>query len=220
MSNTVVIKDSGQRDQEITRRRQPQQERAKDSIERILDAAAALLVEEGLQAFNTNAVADRAGVNIGTLYRYYGDKNAILIDLYARHGSEIQAWLDAMADHLAQAESVGAWAESLVSGYLELRQRWPERSMIRRVCHLVPELSQAERLVDDAVARSLGEGIHRRFAGLSEERCRLAAFAIMATVENIADVSLLNEGDDLGQTLEEVPVVIMSYLNALNPEAA
>ena len=216
----MVIKDSGRQDPEITRRRQPQQERAKDSIERILDAAAELLVEDGLQAFNTNAVADRAGVNIGTLYRYYRDKNAILIDLYARHGAEIQAWLDAMADHLAQTESIQDWAEAFVAGSLELRRQWPERSMIRRVCHLVPELAQAERLVDDAVAESLGEGIHRRFEGLSKERCRLAAFAIMATVENIADVSLLNEGDDLSHTVEEVPVVVMSYLNALNPEAA
>lgn len=47
----------------------------------ILEAAAQILEAGGLGAFTTNAVAERAGVSIGTLYQYFADKNAVLLAL-------------------------------------------------------------------------------------------------------------------------------------------
>ena len=47
----------------------------------ILEGAAQILEAGGLAAFTTNAVAERAGVSIGTLYQYFADKNAILLAL-------------------------------------------------------------------------------------------------------------------------------------------
>jgi AcrR family transcriptional regulator len=47
----------------------------------ILEATAQILEAGGLPAFTTNAVAERAGVSIGTLYQYFADKNAILLAL-------------------------------------------------------------------------------------------------------------------------------------------
>lgn len=59
-------------------RQAPQQERSRASIDFILDAATQVLERDGEAGFNTNAVAERAGVSIGTLYRYFPDKQAIL----------------------------------------------------------------------------------------------------------------------------------------------
>ena len=47
----------------------------------ILEGAAQILEAGGLAAFTTNAVAERAGVSIGTLYQYFADKNALLLAL-------------------------------------------------------------------------------------------------------------------------------------------
>jgi AcrR family transcriptional regulator len=44
----------------------------------ILEGAAQILEAGGLAAFTTNAVAERAGVSIGTLYQYFSDKNALI----------------------------------------------------------------------------------------------------------------------------------------------
>ncbi len=60
------------------KRRIPRQARAAETVAAILEAAAQVLEAGGLPALTTNAVAERAGVSIGTLYQYFADKSAIL----------------------------------------------------------------------------------------------------------------------------------------------
>ncbi len=60
-------------------RRSPRQARARATIAAILEAAARILEERGLDGFTTNHVAERAGVGIATLYQYFPDKDAIVL---------------------------------------------------------------------------------------------------------------------------------------------
>jgi len=62
----------------VIKRRIPRQARAAETVAAIREAAAQVLEAGGLAAFTTNAVAERAGVSIGTLYQYFADKDAIL----------------------------------------------------------------------------------------------------------------------------------------------
>ena len=67
-------------------RRQPQRRTSEQIVEAILDAAAELIGETGnLVAVTTNHVAERAGVSIGSLYRYFPDKESIVAALDSRH---------------------------------------------------------------------------------------------------------------------------------------
>lgn len=52
-------------------RRDPAQERSRQTVDAIVEAAGRLLVEHGRLGVTTNAVAERAGVSIGSLYQYY-----------------------------------------------------------------------------------------------------------------------------------------------------
>jgi AcrR family transcriptional regulator len=60
-------------------RRRPRQARSRATWEAILEAASQILERRGPAALTTNAVAERAGVSIGTLYQYFADKRAILV---------------------------------------------------------------------------------------------------------------------------------------------
>ncbi|QHY94682.1 Fatty acid metabolism regulator protein [Streptomyces sp. S4.7] len=55
-------------------RRAPVQRRSAARLARILDACAELLDETGYEELSTRAVADRAGVPIGSVYRFFGNK--------------------------------------------------------------------------------------------------------------------------------------------------
>ena len=66
-------------------RKTPVQRRSKLTVGYILDAAAYILAKDGLEGFTTNRIAERAGVNISSLYQYFPDKMAILEALQRRH---------------------------------------------------------------------------------------------------------------------------------------
>jgi AcrR family transcriptional regulator len=103
-----------------TKRRTPRQTRAEETVAAILEAAAQVLEGGGLAAFTTNAVAERAGVSIGTLYQYFADKQALLRALAE---SEIRRTITAVATALqgdAQAtgeQRVRAMVRALVNAF-------------------------------------------------------------------------------------------------------
>ena len=57
---------------------QPQQQRSKAQLAAIEKAARSILHTVGRDRFTTGQVAAAAGVSIGTIYRYFPDKVAIL----------------------------------------------------------------------------------------------------------------------------------------------
>ncbi|MEU1486134.1 TetR/AcrR family transcriptional regulator [Streptomyces sp. NPDC005752] len=71
-------------------RRVPVQQRSADRLARILDAGAALLDEAGYEQLSTRAVADRAGVPIGSVYRFFPNKRA-LVDALAERNLAVYA---------------------------------------------------------------------------------------------------------------------------------
>jgi AcrR family transcriptional regulator len=72
-------------------RRQPVQERSRETVARLLDAAAAIIDEGGVEAATTRAIAERAGVAYPSLYRFYADREEILDQLLERHLADLDA---------------------------------------------------------------------------------------------------------------------------------
>lgn len=79
-------------------RRAPSQKRSQERVERMLDAARALISQGGSDAMRMGEVAERAGVSIGSLYQYFPDKGAIIRTLAERYNAEGRACI---ADGLA-----------------------------------------------------------------------------------------------------------------------
>lgn len=63
---------------QVVARRAPTQKRAQRTRMLILETAAQMLEDGGLEQFNTNRLAERSGFSVGTLYQYFADKHAIL----------------------------------------------------------------------------------------------------------------------------------------------
>jgi len=66
-------------------RKRPRQQRSQMTVDAITQAAAYILVKFGWERLTTNAVAERAGVNISSLYQYFPNKEAIVAELQRRH---------------------------------------------------------------------------------------------------------------------------------------
>jgi AcrR family transcriptional regulator len=74
----------------IALRKRPSQQRSQDTMDAVLEAAAQVLEAGGLRGFNTNAVAARAGVSIGSLYQYFPGKDAVMAALVRREAARFE----------------------------------------------------------------------------------------------------------------------------------
>jgi AcrR family transcriptional regulator len=78
----------------IKPRKVPQQTRSRRTREEILEATAHLLNRHALEEVSTNHIARKTGISIGTLYKYYPNKDSILADLsrtYMQKDAELVA---------------------------------------------------------------------------------------------------------------------------------
>ena len=83
-------------------RKTPAQERARATVDAILEAGAYILIKYGWEEFTTNRVAERAGVNIASLYQYFPNKESIVSELQRRH---IEKGRHASPDVIQQLQS-------------------------------------------------------------------------------------------------------------------
>ena len=64
----------------------------------ILEAAEAVLAEEGLALARIDAIATRAGVSVGTLYNHFGDRDGIIKAVLHHHHHIVLGGLQAVLD--------------------------------------------------------------------------------------------------------------------------
>ncbi|PSB04154.1 TetR/AcrR family transcriptional regulator [Merismopedia glauca] len=101
-------------------RRQPKQQRGRERVDKILDAAAAVFDEVGYEAASTHKIAAKAGTAIGSLYQFFPDKAAIFQAMELRHVERVKAF----------------WAETNTPEIVQL----PLRQMINAIASAVAEL--------------------------------------------------------------------------------
>jgi AcrR family transcriptional regulator len=84
----------------LSPRKTPRQERSRATVEALLEATTDILIREGYTKLTTNRIAERAGVNIASLYQYFPGKEAIVAELRRRHGADQRAALrQVLAEH-------------------------------------------------------------------------------------------------------------------------
>ena len=134
-----------QADESIERRRIPVQRRAQVSVQRILDTAGILLDEVGLERVTTELIAERAGVNVATVYKYFPNKHAVLAELYRTH---YEPRLEHFNGVMAVIAAGGDWRRAIDEG-LDLstrdRQSRPGNLSIRLAVRSSPPLQRLEQ---------------------------------------------------------------------------
>ena len=86
---TEVLDDKGLKQPDARVSRAPVQKRGQQRVEAILDAAEAVFGEMGVDAATTNAIAERAGASVGSLYHFFANKDAILWALTERYAEAV-----------------------------------------------------------------------------------------------------------------------------------
>jgi AcrR family transcriptional regulator len=105
------------------------QRRSAERLTRILDACADLLDEVGYDALSTRAVAARAGVPIGSVYRFFGNKRAMADALAQRN---LERYAERVTERLKAAAN-GDWraaVDAVLDEYLLMKRTAPGFSLV------------------------------------------------------------------------------------------
>jgi AcrR family transcriptional regulator len=199
-----------QRQQRISLRKMPRQERSRATLEALLEATADILVRHGYAKLTTNRIAERAGVNIASLYQYFPGKEAIVAELRRRHGTEQRA-----AVRNALLERRGSDLESTVrvlvsmgvaahAGAPELHRVFTEELPALRVA----DISSVDPAIFDEFRRFL------RAAAADVPDTELAMWMVATIAGAVIHRAAVERPDDLrrGLITEELTTVLCRYL--------
>jgi AcrR family transcriptional regulator len=82
---------------------EPQRDVGRQRVAELLQAAAAVIEERGFEAATMAEIAARADAKIGSLYRFFPNKDAVAEALMRRYAEALQAEYDAIHAHAADA---------------------------------------------------------------------------------------------------------------------
>jgi AcrR family transcriptional regulator len=188
-------------------RRRAKQERARETIGVVLEAAAQVLQRDGYARATTNRIAAAAGVSVGTIYQYFANKDAIFDALIRREIDGLQALL-----RVARPDPREPLADVLRRLGSALVQSRPGAPALYRSLEHVPNALFRRRVA--GARASLVEWV-RAFLAMHRRELRVsdldtAAFVIVAAAEGVA----LNATPEfyLGRGPEELATLFERYL--------
>jgi AcrR family transcriptional regulator len=199
------------------RRRQPRQQRARQTVDAVLDSVARLLERRGAHAITTNRIAETAGVSIGSVYQYFPNKQAIYVALLARHLEEIERIVEAkLAVH--EGGSLEKRIRALVEAMVDAHAHQP--ALYDLLFAQVPHRTEAD-LRHEIRMRA---AFHSAIAPRSEERPRARGrardvdrtlFVLMNMVEALSHAAVLRRpaGLSLAAATDEAVRAVLAYLD-------
>jgi AcrR family transcriptional regulator len=140
------------------------QQRSQRTLERLLDSAEAVIAEKGFADAAVADIAERAGCSVGTFYRRFRDKDALLHALDERLAEELRATLD---DAVSPERWEGARIAEILEGYLQFAlEVGRPRVVLARAARL---MAQRDTAFAERHARMTRE-LHDRLAALLRAR--------------------------------------------------
>jgi AcrR family transcriptional regulator len=186
-------------------------------MHRILKASAELLEEVGIDGFNTNLLAERAGLGTRAIYRYFPNKFAILVAMAQDLRATERAWIG----NLREPASDGDWREAVaraIDGHFEAASRQPGYAALRAAAFAVPELRESDDLENRELAQDLGAGLTTLGVTLDPGRMRALCKTIMESSNRMLDIALQSPRDEAAQLVRELKLMITSLLENYIPD--
>lgn len=193
----------------LTPRRRPKQGRSRDTVEAILTASQQILLRNGLKGFNTNVVAKRAGVSVGSLYQFFPGKEAILAALVRDMRRDMLADL-ITAQHASNAGDLTDVIGAMIDASLKHHLRAPELTDI---------LEQAEaQLPMDAETQALKSNMFQLVLGVLQRHAiknpQTVAQDVIAMCHGMVDAAISAGERDFDAISKRLRRATINYIAA------
>jgi AcrR family transcriptional regulator len=195
-----------------TLRREPRQGRGARRVERILDAAAAVLAEQGYEAATTNAIAVRAETSIGSLYQFFPNKEAIVHALARRYLDQLQAVYTHVLDDTALNLPLDSLLDRVIDTLAAFYAAHPGFGPIFSAAEGSVDLRAAAQTLRDNVVRRAEAILAASIPGLPAARRTLHATLIAGVIRALLPLTVDEDGVVREDVIAELKRMLTVYI--------
>jgi AcrR family transcriptional regulator len=138
----------------VAGRKKPKQARSKATVDAIVEATGQVFEKEGFRRTTTTAVAERAGVSVGSLYQYFPDKKTLLAAFFEHRLAQDVELMQAVLRR-APGATPAALLRAIAEETVRLYRR--DRALYASVVEVLPLKEQTEE-VRSGLARAVALG--------------------------------------------------------------
>ena len=202
----------------------PSQQRAKRTIAQVLEAVETLVAAEGAAAVTTTRIAWQTGVAVGTIYRYFPDREALLLAAYDATVERIIAACAGRFAALSAEMDAPAAVAALIDAYLAAAAAIPAHQPLLREMQRLRPVAQDQARSADRVRTEILSPFLARFGYEAPDPGRLAV--LEALLSTLVDLYLITEEpearDNIRAELEAHALLALSRLSGppFRPQSA
>jgi AcrR family transcriptional regulator len=193
-------------------RKLPRQQRSKATVDTILEATVRVLLARGYQGTTTIAVAERAGVSVGSLYQYFPNKDSLIAALLKGHLANVVRGLDEALQACAGRDLEGALRQIVRAG-ITVHRIHPALHKI--LVEQVPRIGQMKSMMNTSrvVTRRLAEWFEAQ-RGLGIAHPERAAFMVETVVEGLTHRVIIEKAHNFSdrELEDEATRLLVAYL--------
>ena len=177
------------------------------------------MLEVGYDGINTNLIAQRADIPVGTLYRYYSNKYGVFAAVAQRAFVDLETrWQE-----LGQPDPDGTTIEDYFDGIVDMMASfWMARKsamLLWGVLRRTPEMQTVSDDFDNIVATRNAETLGRYYPGLGQKQRLAMGLVIEETGTAVLNKMVTMKTSERPELIKETKRLIRAYVVSLAAEA-
>ena len=193
-------------------RRIPSQQRSRERVERILDAAAAIVDEQGLDALKVSDIAKRAGVPLGTLYQFFARKDDIVYALAERF---TQRFGEVLATALSGLDAACEWRELLdllLDAYADYYRSEPALRELWIGARIDPEFIRADHQDNNTRFAEAVADLMADMANVPRDELATMVYVCWEASQALLETAFRNDPNGDPTIIEQTKIMASRYL--------
>ncbi len=192
-------------------------QRGRQRRDLILDTAADLLVVGGAETINTNAIADRAQIAVGSIYQYFANKEAILVALSDRYMQQLAAnTLNALQQDVAGLDGL-MMVDRVIDPMIAFERRHPAFRYLQASVENSGALADAAKRMDQEILATIQDLLRRVYPQIEPPQSQEMARVMKALYKGISyliqqEAEILQAGENVDMLLDSMKQLMVNYL--------
>jgi AcrR family transcriptional regulator len=196
---------------DLKRRQAPQQARSKATIDKILRVSAELLDEVGIEGFNTNLLAERAGVGVRAIYRYFPNKFAIVIAMAEELRTAERDWVGDLSK-LSEYDDWRRAVDRSIDGYYSAARKQRGYAALLAAARAIPHINEINQQESRTLQAELASGLRSLGVKLDKRHLDALCRTVIESAEKILDSALRSPPAEAKLLVRELKLMITNLL--------